>query len=74
MAAVLERSRLTEEYAVQINNLTAQQRKEIEVIESDIASVSSVVFNNARSAMESADVARNLQDEVEHLNRMAAAR
>ena len=74
MAAVLERSRLTEEYASQINNLTAQQKEAVSAIESDIASVSSVVFNNARTAMESADVARNLQDEVEHLNRMAAGK
>ncbi len=74
MAAVLERSKLTEEYATQINTLTAQQKEAVGTIESDIASVSSVVFNNARTAMESADVARNLQDEVEHLNRMASGK
>ena len=71
MAAVLERSELTEEYASRINALTAQQKESVYNIESDIASVSEVVFNNAKTAMESADIARNLMDEVEHLNRVA---
>ena len=72
MAAVLERSRLTEEYAAQINSLTGQQKEAVYTIEADIASVSNVVFNNTQTAMESADIARNLLDEVEHLNRIAS--
>lgn len=71
MNEVLRRSRMTEEYATQINALTAQQKEAVGNIESDIAAVSGVVFNNARTAMESADVARTLMDEVEHLNRIA---
>ena len=71
MAAVLERSRLTEEYATQINSLAAQQKESVGNIEGDIASVSSVVFENTKTALESADIARGLMDEVEHLNRTA---
>ena len=71
MEEVLKRSRLTEEYATQINSLTAQQKEAVGNIESDIAAVSSVVFNNAQTAMESADIARTLMDEVDHLNRIA---
>lgn len=72
MDAVLQRSRLTEEYASQINALTTQQKEAVGDIEADIAAVSGVVFNNARTAMESADIARTLMDEVEHLNRIAS--
>jgi methyl-accepting chemotaxis protein len=72
MEAVLERSRLTEEYAAKINGLTGQQKEAVYNIETDIAAVSSVVFNNTKTAMESADIARNLMDEVAHLNRIAA--
>ena len=74
MAAVLERSKLTEEYAARINDLTTQQKEAIYTIEADIAAVSGVVFNNASTAMESAGIARTLQEEVGHLNRIAAAR
>jgi len=74
MASVLERSKLTEEYAAQINALTGQQKEAVYTIETDIASVSNVVFNNTQTAMESADIARNLLDEVEHLNRIAAVK
>lgn len=74
MAAVLERSKLTEDYAAQINNLTGQQKESVYAIEADIAAVSSVVFNNARTAMESADIARNLLDEVEHMNEIASGK
>ena len=72
MAAVLERSRQTEEFAARINALTGQQKEAVYTVETEIAAVSNVVFNNSQTAMESADIARTLMDEVEHLNRVAS--
>jgi len=74
MAAIIERSRLSETYAQQITELTAQQKEDIREITSSIASVSEIVATNAQTAMDSAGVARSLSGEVEHMNRIVSGR
>lgn len=74
MAAIIERSRLSEVYARQINELTAQQKEDIREITASIAAVSEIVATNTQTALESAGIARSLSDEVEHMNRIVAGR
>ncbi len=73
MTAVLECSRLSEDYARQINDLMGQQQDAITEIQSSIVAVSDIISANTQTATESADVARSVLSEVEHMNKMVTS-
>jgi len=72
MASVLECSRQSEDYARHINELMGQQQDAIAEIQASISEVSDIVAANTQTAAESADAARAVLSEVEHMNEIVS--
>ena len=72
MAAAIECSRESENYAREIDQLTGQQQESIGQIRQQVSEVSGVVAENSQMASESAEIAHNLAEEVRRMNAIVA--
>ena len=68
MESIISYSRMSEEYARKIDDLTQNQQVAVDNIKTRIAAVSQVITDNTSTASESAEIARAVSDEVERMN------